>query len=102
MKLTIGELAKILNGDFIGNSDTLINLAKLKKLKTEILHLFLIQDIYLGYIKLGASVVIIDKGLEYDNTKIKNLIIVDDAYLSFNMLLNRFSKSKLSHFWFTH
>jgi UDP-3-O-[3-hydroxymyristoyl] glucosamine N-acyltransferase len=35
---------------------------------------------------------------QMNNKKIKNLIIVDDAYLSFNTLLNRFSKSKLSHF----
>ena len=99
MKLTIAELAKILNGEFIGEGATsLSNLAKIEE-ATEGDITFISNTRYLPWLyKTGASVTIIDKGLEYDKDKIKNLIIVDDAYLSFNMLLNRFSKSKLSHF----
>ena len=99
MKLTIAELAKILNGDFIGEGATsLSNLAKIEEAKEGDIT-FISNTRYLPWLyKTGASVTIIDKGLEYDRDKIKNLVIVDDAYLSFNMLLNRFSKSKLSHF----
>ena len=99
MKLTITELAKILNGKFIGNGTTnLTNLAKIEEAKEGDIT-FISNPRYLPWLyKTKASVVIIDKVLEYDNAKIKNLILVDDAYLSFNTLLNRFSKTKLSHF----
>ena len=53
MKLTIAELAKILKGEVIGDGNTsLINLAKIEEAKAEILHLYLIRNIYLGCIKL--------------------------------------------------
>ena len=99
MKSTIAELAKILNGEFIGEGSTsLSNLAKIEEAKEGDIT-FISNPRYLPWLyKTNASVIIIDKGLEYDHAKIKNLIIVDDAYLSFNMLLNRLSKSKFSHF----
>ena len=89
MKLTIAELAKILKGEVIGDGDiSLTNLAKIEEAKNGDIT-FISNPRYLTWLyKTSASVVIIDKGLEYDNTKIKNLIIVDDAYLSFNNLLN--------------
>ena len=99
MKLTIAELAKILKGEVIGDGNTsLINLAKIEEAKSGDIT-FISNPKYIPWLyKTGASVVVIDKGLPYDKTKIKNLIIVDDAYLSFNNLLNRFSKNKISHF----
>ncbi len=99
MKLTINELAKILKGEIFGEGSTsLTNLAKIEEAKTGDIT-FISNPKYLPWLyKTNASVIIIDKGLTYDNKKNKNLIIVDDSYLSFNILLNRFSKNKLSHF----
>ena len=99
MKLTIAELAKILNGNYIGDGATsLTNLAKIEEAKDGDIT-FISNPRYLPWLyKTGASVVIVDKGLKYDDVEITNLIIVDDAYLSFNSLLNRFSQNKLSHF----
>ncbi len=99
MKLTINELAKILSGEVIGDGGTsLTNLAKIEEAKPGDIT-FVSNPRYLPWLyKTHASVVIVDNGLAYDNKKIKNLIIVDDAYLSFNSLLNRFSKNKLSYF----
>ena len=99
MKLTINELARILKGEVFGDGSTsLTNLAKIEEAKTGDIT-FISNPRYLPWLyKTSASVIIIDKGLTYENKKNKNLIIVDDAYLSFNSLLNRFSKNKLSHF----
>jgi len=99
MKLTINELARILKGEVFGDGSTsLTNLAKIEEAKTGDVT-FISNPRYLPWLyKTSASVIIIDKGLRYENKKNKNLIIVDDAYLSFNSLLNRFSKNKLSHF----
>jgi len=99
MKLTINELAKILKGEIFGDGSTsLTNLAKIEEAKTGDIT-FISNPKYLPWLyKTNASVIIIDKGLTYDNKKNKNLIIVDDSYLSFNILLNRFSKNKFSHF----
>ena len=87
MKLTIAKLAKILNGEFIGEGSTsLSNLAKIEEAKEGDIT-FISNTRYLPWLyKTGASVTIIDKGLEYDKDKIKNLIMVDDAYLSFKAL----------------
>ena len=99
MKLTINELAGILKGEVFGDGSTsLTNLAKIEEANTGDIT-FISNPRYLPWLyKTNASVIIIDKGLTYENKKNKNLIIVDDAYLSFNSLLNRFSKNKLSHF----
>ena len=71
MKLTIAELAKILNGEFIGEGTTsLSNLAKIEE-ATDGDITFISNTRYLPWLyKTGASVIIIDKGLEYDKGKI--------------------------------
>ena len=74
MKLTIAELAKILKGEVIGDGNTsLINLAKIEEAKSGDIT-FISNPKYIPWLyKTGASVVVIDKGLTYDKTKIKNL-----------------------------
>ena len=47
--------------------------------------------------KTKASVVIIDSDLEYDDKKTGNVILVENAYSSFNKLLKRFAKNKLRY-----
>ena len=98
MKLTVAGLAKILKGKFVGEGDTpLKNLSKIEDAKPGDIT-FISNPKYLVWLyKTDASVVIANKDLKYDHEKIKNLILVDDAYLSFNLLLNKFSQSKLSH-----
>lgn len=98
MKLTVAELAEILKGKVVGEENTpLYNLAKIEEAQKGDIS-FISNPKYLPWLyKTKASVVIIDSEQDYDAKKIKNVIIVENAYLSFNKLLNRFSESKLKH-----
>ena len=98
MKLTVAGLAKILNGKFIGKGNTpLSKLSKIEDAKAGDVT-FISNPKYLVWLyKTNASAVIVNKDLDYDDKKNQNLILVDDPYLSFNLLLNKFNKSKLTH-----
>ena len=98
MKLTIAELAEILKGKVVGEENTpLFKLSKIEDAKKGDIT-FLSNTKYLPWLyKTKASVVIIDSDLKYDEKKTGNTILVDNAYSSFNELLNKFAKNKLKY-----
>ena len=98
MKLTIAELAEILKGKVVGEDNTqLFKLSKIEDAQKGDIT-FVSNPRYLPWLyKTKASVVIVDSNLEYDNKKVGNIILVDNAYSSFNELLNRFAQNKLKH-----
>ena len=98
MKLTIAELAEILKGKVVGEDNTqLFKLSKIEDAQKGDIT-FVSNPRYLPWLyKTKASVVIVDSNLEYDNKKVGNIILVDNAYSSFNELLNRFAENKLKH-----
>ena len=98
MNLTIAELAKILKGKFVGEGDIpLSGVSKIEEAKSGDIS-FISNPKYLPWLyKSQASVVIIDKDLDFDDEKIQNLILVDNAYLSFNKVLQKFSENKLTN-----
>ena len=100
MKLTIAELAEILKGRVVGNeSAQLFNLSKIEEAQKGDIT-FMSNPKYIPWLyKTKASVVIVDSGLDYDDKKIGNIILVDNAYLSFNQLLTRFSPKKNKTHW---
>ena len=91
MKLTLAELAKILNGKVVGNESAIVNgLSKIENAEKGNIA-FLSNPKYLPWLyKTKASVVIINNDLKYENKNIPNLISVDNSYLSFNILLNKY------------
>ena len=98
MKLTIAELAEILKGKVVGEDNTqLFKLSKIEDAQEGDIT-FVANPRYIPWLyKTKASVVIVDSNLEYDNKKVGNIILVDNAYSSFNELLNRFAENKLKH-----
>ncbi len=98
MKLTIAKLAEILKGKVVGEDNTqLFKLSKIEDAQKGDIT-FVSNPRYLPWLyKTKASVVIVDSNLEYDNKKVGNIILVDNAYSSFNELLNRFAQNKLKH-----
>ena len=96
MKISINKLAKILDGEIIGNEKvTLYNLSKIEDASEgDITFLSNPKYIHLIY-KTKASVVIIDRGIDYKTKNTPNLLVVENAYSSFNKLLNLISKKKL-------
>jgi len=98
MKLTIAKLAEILKGKMVGEDNTpLFKLSKIEEAQKGDVT-FLSNPKYLPWLyKTKASVVIIDRNLKYDNKKVGNIILVDNAYSSFNELLNRFANNKLKY-----
>ena len=98
MKLTIAELAEIIKGRVLGEENTrLFNLAKIEDAQEGDIA-FVSNPKYIPWLyKTKASVVIIDSNLEYDEQKTGNVILVENAYSSFNELLIKFSKNKLKH-----
>ena len=98
MKLTIAELADILEGKVVGEGD--IPLFKPSKIEDAQIGdvTFVSNPKYIPWLyKTKASVVIIDSDLEYDDKKTGNVILVENAYSSFNKLLKRFAKNKLKY-----
>lgn len=96
MKISINKLAKILDGEIIGNEKvTLYNLSKIEDaIEGDIT--FLSNPKYIHWLyKTKASVVIIDRGIDYKAKDTPNLLVVENAYYSFNKLLNLISKKKL-------
>jgi len=99
MKLTLAELAKILDGKVVGNDTVIVNgLAKIENAKNGDIA-FLSNPKYSPWLyKTNASVVIINNDLKYENKNIPNLISVDNSYLSFNLLLNKYGQKKIQFF----
>ena len=96
MIYTVKEIAKILKGKVLGDSSVSINmLSKIEEGSKGTLS-FLANNKYLEFLyTTQASAVIINSDLNIDKSKIStNLIIVEDAYQSFALMLETFSKSK--------
>ena len=101
MKLTIANLAEILNGRVIGNDNEIVRaISKIEEAQEGDIT-FLANSKYLPWLyKTKASAVIVNEDLNLDLNKsnIPNLILVKDSYSSFNKLLIKFSKNKIKHF----
>ena len=99
MKLTLAELADILEGSVVGDSNAKVNnLSKIEDASSGDVT-FISNPKYLPWIyKTNATAVIIDKGTTYNGNLKCNLIEVDNSYSAFNSLLKRFSSEKASHF----
>ena len=94
MQITVGELAKLLNGEVIGNADTLISkVAKIEEGEHQALS-FLANPKYEQYLYITeSSAVIVNKDFVPSAPVSTVLIKVDDAYASFTSLLEKFGNS---------
>ena len=99
MKLTVANLAEILNGEVVGNNETVVNsISKIEEaIEGDIT--FLSNPKYVPWLKkTKASAVIVNKDIGYDESIKTNLILVDNSYSAFNQLLVKFSKNKIKYF----
>ncbi|MFV0247512.1 MAG: UDP-3-O-(3-hydroxymyristoyl)glucosamine N-acyltransferase [Tenacibaculum sp.] len=95
MKFTAKQIAKILNGDIIGNPEAeVLKLSKIEEGSTGSLT-FLSNPKYTPFIyNTKASVTIVNKGLVLEKKVKTTLIKVDDAYKSFSKLLEFYCSVK--------
>ena len=92
MHITVGELGKLLNGEIVGNADTLISkVAKIEEGEPQALS-FLSNPKYEQYLYITqSSAVIVNKNFVPSGNVSAALIKVDDAYASFTYLLEKFA-----------
>ena len=96
MKFTATQIAQILEGEVIGNSNA--EVYKLSKIEegTEGSLTFLANPKYVQYIyATSASIVIVNKTFEPEQPLTTTIIKVDDAYQSFSKLLEYYNQVKL-------
>jgi len=96
MIFTIKDIAEILNGQLIGDDTLKINmLSKIEEGSKGSLS-FVANEKYTEFLySTKASAVIISSNLEIEQSKIStSLIVVDDAYQSFAVMLDKFSNSQ--------
>ncbi|MEI6508796.1 MAG: UDP-3-O-(3-hydroxymyristoyl)glucosamine N-acyltransferase [Bacteroidota bacterium] len=94
MQITVAELAKLLNGELVGNPDTIIS--KVAKIEEGNLHAlsFLSNPKYEQYIyTTKSSAVLVNKNFIPASPVNTVLIMVDDAYASFTFLLEKFGNT---------
>ncbi len=97
MKFTAQQIAGILEGDIIG--DTEVEVSKLSKIEegTEGSLTFLANPKYKSYIySTEASITIVNKSFEPEQPLSTTLIKVDDAYKAFSKLLEYYNQIKLN------
>lgn len=97
MKFTATQIAGILEGDIVGDPD--VEVSKLAKIEegTEGSLTFLANPKYKSFIySTKASITIVNKTFESDNSLSTTLIKVDDAYKSFSKLLEYYNQVKLN------
>uniref|UniRef100_UPI00404A87D5 UDP-3-O-(3-hydroxymyristoyl)glucosamine N-acyltransferase n=1 Tax=Gelidibacter sp. TaxID=2018083 RepID=UPI00404A87D5 len=97
MKFTASQIAGILKGDIVGNSE--VEVSKLSKIEegTEGSLTFLANPKYKPYIyTTKASITIVNRTFEAENPITTTLIKVDDAYKSFSKLLEYYNMVKLN------
>jgi UDP-3-O-[3-hydroxymyristoyl] glucosamine N-acyltransferase len=95
LKFTAQQIAGILEGDIVGNPD--VEVSKLSKIEegTEGSLTFLANPKYKPYIySTKASITIVDKTFEPENSIETTLIKVEDAYKSFSKLLEYYNEVK--------
>lgn len=99
MKFKAEQIAEILEGDIVGNSQ--IEVSKLSKIEEgeEGALTFLANPKYTPYVyTTQASIVIVNKDFNPEQDLTATLIKVDDAYQSFSKLLEYYNKVKLNKF----
>ncbi|MBR9757189.1 MAG: UDP-3-O-(3-hydroxymyristoyl)glucosamine N-acyltransferase [Algicola sp.] len=97
MKFTASQIAEILGGDIVGNPD--VEVSKLSKIEegTKGALTFLANPKYQPYIySTKASITIVNKTFEPENSLETTLIKVDDAYKAFSKLLEYYNMVKLN------
>ncbi|SDB38836.1 UDP-3-O-[3-hydroxymyristoyl] glucosamine N-acyltransferase [Flavobacteriaceae bacterium MAR_2010_188] len=97
MKFTATQIAGILEGDIVGDPD--VEVSKLAKIEegTEGSLTFLANPKYKSFIySTKASITIVNKTFEAENSLSTTLIKVDDAYKSFSKLLEYYNQVKLN------
>lgn len=97
MKFTAQQIAGILEGDVVGNPD--IEVSTLSKIEegSEGSLTFLANPKYTSHIySTKASVTIVNKSFEPENTINTTLIKVDDAYIAFSKILEYYNSVKLN------
>lgn len=96
MKFTAEQIAKILEGEVVGNPNAEVNsLAKIEE-GTKGSLTFLSNSKYINYIySTKATIVIVNKSFEFEKEIHATLIKVDDAYYSFSRLLEYYNQVKL-------
>jgi len=97
MKFNAEQIAKILNGEIVGNSAVEVkSLAKIQEGKKGDLS-FLANPKYTPYIYTSkASIVIVNKSFATDKNINATLIKVEDAYASFSQLLELYNQIKFN------
>ncbi|MFA6261776.1 MAG: UDP-3-O-(3-hydroxymyristoyl)glucosamine N-acyltransferase [Bacteroidia bacterium] len=92
MQVTVAELAKILNGDIIGDQNaTVSKVARIEDGEAGALS-FLSNPKYEPYLyETKSTVVIVNRTFVPSKPTLANLIKVDDAYAGFTFLLEKFS-----------
>lgn len=99
MKFTAQQIADILEGDIVGDAD--VKVSKLAKIEegVEGALTFLANPKYTSYIySTKASITIVNKTFEPEDTITTTLIKVEDAYKSFSKLLEYYNQVKLNKF----
>ena len=96
MKFTAAQIAGILEGEVIGNSDAVVfKLAKIEE-GTEGSLTFLANPKYVNFIyTTQATITIVNNDFVPENELATTLIKVDDAYQSFSKLLEYYNQVKL-------
>jgi len=97
MQISVGELGKLLNGEIVGNAETIISkVAKIEEGELEALS-FLSNPKYEQYLYITkSSAVIVNKDFIPTSPVSTVLIKVDDAYASFTFLLEKFGNTALN------
>lgn len=96
MKFTAAQIASILEGEVVGNTN--VEVYKLSKIEegSEGSLTFLANPKYVNYIySTKASIVIVNKSFEPEQEISATLIAVEDAYKSFSKLLEYYNQVKL-------
>ena len=95
MRYTINEIANLLDGKVIGNSNISINNIQKIEVAQKGDISFIANSKYLKHLSLTkASAVIIDNNYNYDGIDNTTLIVVNDAYLSLAKLIQKFDKKQ--------
>ena len=97
MKFTAQQIAEILNGEIVGNSEVEVNsLAKIEEGKKGDL-CFLANEKYTPHIyTTQASIIIVNTSFTNDSEIASTLIKVEDAYSSFSQLLELYNKMQFN------
>ncbi len=97
MKLSIKQIAEIINGEIVGDEDKLIsNFNKLEEANENEICFFSNPKYEADFYKTLAGVVIINKDLTLKSPHPQNLILVENAYAAFAQLLTFYDNLKKS------